>query len=282
MRSVNSAFFTLMQGDSVNMAELIDLEAGLANFRFTTSDREIFYTLSGTLTKYVPFPGAGKGTDEAADLSVAQAEFTVANTGDLLPTLVSANALAMARVKIGRVHVSTPDCGRMEIFQGTIGDLAHDRMSVQGQVRNLWNSLSTRFPYYTYQDRCGWRFGSTGCGFNTTSITLTGSINVGSSTTLNLLLSGNLLSNSYSAGRFQFGRLTITGGVNSGAVRTIRTHTGDLIGLSHALDINSLAGLTFSIYPGCNKRYINDCTSLYNNAQNFLGFPWIPIQEQAW
>jgi hypothetical protein len=37
-----------------------------------------------------------------------------------------------------------------------------------------------------------------------------------------------------------------------------------------------LSGLTLSIHPGCKKRLLEDCKSLYNNDKNFLGFPWIP------
>ncbi len=116
------------------------------------------------------------------------------------------------------------------------------------------------------------------------SITLTlatTSINVASSTTLNLRLNSGTISASYANGRFDFGRFTVTGGVNSGQVRTIRAHTGDLLMLSHALAINSLASISGTIFPGCRKRMIPDCVSLYNNVENFLGHPWIPIQEDA-
>lgn len=281
MRQVNSAFFEAMQADGVQMCELIDLETRLGNFHWTTANQPITYTLSGQPTVYEPFPGGGSGADETADLGVATAEFMFANTGTILPALSATDNLAMATIKVGVVHVHSPDLGRMETFQGKIGDLAYTRLAVQGEVRNAWNSLSVRWPYYTYQDRCAWRFGGPGCGFNTSSITIAGSVVVGSSTPLALLASGNLVSNSYSNGRFNFGRLTITGGVNSGEVRTIRSHSGDLLLLSHALPVNSFTGMTFSIFPGCNKRFIDDCTSLYNNSERFLGFPWIPIQEQA-
>jgi uncharacterized phage protein (TIGR02218 family) len=280
MKQVNSAFFELMQADGVNMAELIDLETPYGNFYWTSANVPITYTLSGNPTTYQPFPGRSEGVEEAADLAVTEAQFTFANTGNL-GNLAVQDALAFVTVKVGRIHVSTPDLGRMEIFHGQIGDMSVNRQAIMGEVRNLWKSLSVRWPYYSYKDRCAWRFGSSGCGFDTSSITIAGSIIVGSSTTLALHCANTLLSQSYSNGRFNFGRVTIAGGVNSGAVRTIRVHTGDLIFLSHALPINSMDGLSFNIFPGCNKRFIEDCTSLYNNSENFLGFPWIPVQEDA-
>lgn len=280
MKLVNSAFWLAMQADGTKMCELIDLETRVGAFHWTTANQAITYTLSSAPTVYEPFPGIGNGLDDTIDMAVATADFVFANTGDILSALIERGELSMATVKIGRIHANSPTMGRMEIFQGKIGDTSRNRLTVQGEVRNIWNSLSVRFPQYTYQDKCVWRFGGPGCGYDTSSVTISGSVVVGSSTILSLFAADALLA-SYTAGRFDFGRVTITGGVNSGSIRTIRVHTGELIQLSHALPVNSLADMTFDIFPGCKKRFIDDCASLYGNTENFLGFPWIPIQEDA-
>ena len=280
MKTVNSAFWSAMQSDATQMCDLIDLETRVGNFHWTTANQAITYTLSGNPTVYEPFPGSGGGVEESLDMVVATAEFTFANTGEILSALIERGELNAAVVKIGRIHISSPNLGRMDVFHGKIGDNNRNRTTVQGEVRNLWNSLSVRFPQYTYQDRCAWRFGGPGCGYDTSSITISGSINVSSSNALNFTVAGSLLA-AQPNGRYDFGRVTITGGVNSGSIRTVRVHTGNLLQLSHALPINSLTGLTFNLFSGCKKRFIEDCASVYNNTQNFLGFPWIPIQEEA-
>jgi hypothetical protein len=71
----------------------------------------------------------------------------------------------------------------------------------------------------------------------------------------------------------------VTFGPNSGYTRAIRSHSGDLLGLSHNLPVNSMAGMQIAIYPGCRKALIADCNSLYNNSRNFLGWPWIPRKD---
>jgi len=178
--------------------------------------------------------------------------------------------------------VDTPDLGRREQYVGKLGEYTYTRISIAGQARNLWNAADVNFPHYNYQDKCAWTFGSSGCGFNVASVTLAiGSVVVGSCTTRYLLLNSGTISTSYDNGRFNFGRVTVTDGVNSGHIRTIRNHSGDLLKLSHPLPISSFTNMKLSIYPGCRKRRIADCKSLYNNAQNFLGFPWIPVQEDA-
>jgi len=281
----NTAFFTRLQGDAIEMAELIDLETNGPSFHWTTANAPMTYTLSGTLTEYSPFPGRTVGgVRESTDLSVSVVEFVVANTGQIFSDLMVSNDFDMAEIKIGRVFTDTPDLGRMEIYQGKLGSFSYDRDKISGQARNQYGSANTRWPYYNYQDTCIWRFGGTGCGFDTTSVTLAlgvDSFDTGSSTTLNILLASGTLVGSYADGRFDFGRFTVTDGVNSGHTRTIRAHTGDLLFLSHPLPINSFANFAASIFPGCRKRRVTDCISLYDNAENFEGFEWIPIQEDA-
>lgn len=281
----NSAFFTKMQGDNIEMAELIDLETRGFNYHWTSANREILFTLSGAPTIYEPLPGeAGSDIEESADMGVAQIGFSIANTGDLLSKLLTTDDVSLAKIKIGRVFTDTPDLGRIETFQGKLADYSYDRRNWTGNVRNTWGSLSQRWPYYNYQDNCAWTFGSSGCGFDTTSITLSvavASIVTGSTTTIAIRFVDSVLSNSWDNGRFDFGRLSVTNGVNSGNLRTIRAHTGDLLFLSHPLPVNSFASFDVDIFPGCRKRLIQDCTSLYDNDENFLGFSWIPIQMDA-
>jgi uncharacterized phage protein (TIGR02218 family) len=290
MRAINpvsatSAFWLKMQGDSNLLTELIDLELpGGTNYRFTTTNAPLTYTLSAAPTIYVPFPGATPtGVEESADMGVSIIDFLMVNTFNDVMSMLDSDDFKSAVIKVGRVFTDTPDLGRMEIYYGQMGDFVHDRLTIKGQVRNQWKSMGVRWPYYTYQDKCNWRFGGTGCGFNTASVTVAlNSIQVGSSTTLALLVASGYLVRSYSNGRFDFGKLTVTAGANSGHVRTIRSHSGDLLGLSHTLPNSDLSGMQLSIYPGCRKRLIDDCKSLYNNDKNFLGWPWIPAQEQGW
>ncbi len=284
-RTINSAFFTRLQSDGFQMVDLIDLETLGPDFHWATGNDPITYTLSGTLTEYLPFPGQNiEALKEDLSLGVNAVAFVFANTGQILSDLVTANDLDMANIKIGRVFIDTPDLGRMEVYQGRVGNLSYDRDSVVAQGRSQFGQATARWPYYNYQDNCIWRFGSSGCGVDTTSFTLalaTDSWDVASFTAINVLAASGTLTLSYSNGRFDFGRLTVTDGVNSGQVRTIRSHSGDLLQLSHPLPVNSFASFAADIYPGCRKRRVADCHSLYDNADAFVGFPWIPIQEDA-
>lgn len=282
--SPNSAFFTRLQDDGIEIVELIDLALpnGVA-FHWTTGNQRLTYTLSGAATDYLPFAGKG-GADfsEGIQLSVAAMNFTIANSGADLQQQLLSEDFAQAQVHIGQVFTDTPDLGRLPIYYGRMGDFTFTRQELTGQARNLWKSLNIQWPYYTFADNCGWRFGSVGCGVNVASYTATGSVVVGSSTVFSLLLPAGTLSNSFADGRMNFGRLTITGGANSGSIRPIMTQVGDLITLAQPLSYAVLSGTTVSIRPGCMKRLIQDCKSTYNNETNYLGWPWMVKEADAY
>lgn len=281
----NSAFMARLQLDDIDIVEIIDLElpGGGGMFHFTTCNQPVMYTLSGAATSYVPFAGGTPtGVQQDNALGVSVIDFVLQNSITAVSDMVDNSDFAIARLKIGRVFSSTPDLGRMEMYNGQVGDFSYDRIALKGQARNIWKSLNVQWPYYLYQDTCGWRFGSAGCGINTQSLGVTiNSLIVNSSTTIDLQFPAGTLTNSFASGRFDFGRITVTGGVNSGAIRTIRSHVGDHVSLSYDLANADVTSISFVILPGCRKRIVEDCHSIYNNAKNAIAYWSIPVQEKA-
>lgn len=284
-KSPSSAFYARLQWENIDIVELIDLELPGAGgkFHFTTANQPVTFTLSGAPTTYNPFAGGTPtGVQEDNTLGVAVIDFVMQNSIASVADMIDNADFAIAALKIGRVFASTPDLGRMDIYDGQIGDFSFDRVQLRGQARNLWKSLSVQWPYYMYQDTCGWRFGSAGCGVNASSYNVNiNTLSINSSTTVDLIFPAGTISNSYANGRFDFGRLTVSNGVNSGSMRTIRAHSGDMLSLSYDLPNANFTGIQFVIQPGCRKRVVADCKSLYNNDKNALAFPGIPVQEQA-
>lgn len=279
----SSLFQQKLQADGVLLCELIDLYLpNGAALHFTTANNPIPCSLSGSQLTYRPFPGRGGSVEEDINLGVSVVDFVMSNVDSTVAQQLISNDFALCNIKIGRVFTDTPNLGRMEMYNGKVGDFSYDRHEIDGQARNYWKSLSVQWPYYTYRDTCGWRFGSTGCGKHTSSLTVAiSSINVGSSDTRNILVASGFIVRSFANGRLEYGRCTVTGGVNSGFVRTIVGQSGDLISLSNDLPYRDLSGMTLSVYPGCKKRLIEDCNSTYNNSRNFFGFPWMPKEEDA-
>jgi len=275
MRDVPDAFREALQGDSVHLAEIIELTTVQGVFRWTTSNAPI--TAAGQT--YDPFPGMSRdGAEENTDLGVGTIDFLVVNSASL-QAMVVANALDMAELSVRRVFVNSPDLGQLHIFRGKLGDLSYDRNTIQGQGRNLFNGVAEKFPYYSYQPYCVWRFGSPGCGVNLDNLTVSGSC--WASNGLVITSAPGIIAASHDNNYFDRGRIRMTSGANSGQLRTIRAQSGDVMILSHALPYQVAGGDTYNITPGCRKRLIEDCFTKYDNTHRFMGFPWIPLTEQA-
>lgn len=284
MQIVSSAFNQRLEENDVGqIVELVALEGRGFSLFFTTANQELFATLSGALREYKPLPGEATGTIQSAtDLTIATMNFVMASSADSsLMTKINAQQMDNARITIERVFADTPDLGRMLVYVGFIGDVGWNRAGVQGQGRNVFDSMQTQWPYYSYGDGCIWRFGSPGCGINTSSYTIqsstsTTSFNISSSSRVGLWVT-NI--NSHGDDYYSFGRVTFTAGANSGQVRAVRNHIGDTLLLSHALPFQPAVGDLFTLFPGCRKRRVNDCTSKYNNSSAYNGYWTIPIPE---
>lgn len=279
MRGVNSAFFTALQQDVVLITELITLQTQTRDWKWTTNNVPV--VSSGST--HDPFPGGtGSGIEESTDLGIATVDFVLANSGGAFDELLDGGDLDMAAVSIRRVLTNSPDLGSMTIFSGKLGDYSYTRRQIMGQARNEFDGVDIKWPYYTYMDQCAWRFGSVGCAFDTTTIVVSGQLDLSGSDKLNALVGSASLTNSgYAAGHFDRGRITFLTGSNSGQIRTIRSQSGDQIDFSHAVPFDVTSGDFFKIFRGCRKRPIHDCLSVFNNSSNFLGFHWIPRQENA-
>ena len=277
MRDVSSEFWAALQEPGVLATDFIDVAAPNSTYRWVATNQE----LVNSGNTYEPFPGTNpSGIEEASDLSIAVIDFVISNSGSFFTPLAQANQLDKVDVTIRRGLINSPDLGMAVFFRGNVGEYCYNRMTVAGRARNAFDAVDIKFPPYTYMNNCAWRFGSPPCSFDTTSITVVGSILSVSSGNLGVTLnSGDL--DAFSDGDFNFGRFTFTDGVSSGQVRTIRIHIGEELLFSHPVPFTPSAGDLFSIFPGCRKRLVEDCISRYNNSSNFLGFPWIIKQEQA-
>jgi hypothetical protein len=278
MKQINSAYWVAMQADNPDLCELIELSVPTQAYFYTTCNAPVIS--SGNI--YDPLPGnLQSGQEESMDFGIGVLNFAFANSGSILGDILFYHGLDVSSIRVDRVFINSPDLGRDIMFIGQAGDVSYDRSQANIQARNIWGTIQKDWPVYNYENNCVWRFGSPGCGINTSSLTISGSIDASSSTRLLIHTTSEFLTQSYANGYMDMGRLTINTGVNSGERRTVRVHSGDIIGLSHSLP-HSIDALEFSIFPGCRKTLVRDCTSKYNNSSAFLGIgKWAPKQERA-
>jgi len=79
---------------------------------------------------------------------------------------------------------------------------------------------------------------------------------------------------------YTLGEIAITSGDSSGVRRMIRATNGDDIYVAVAVPYEIKSGVTFDVYPGCDKRP-ETCEQKFGNDDNFNGYIYIARPEEA-
>lgn len=279
---MSSGYWAKLQNDDPQIAVAIDLFTPGGNWYWTTQNDEVsLNNSSGDLTNYSPFPGQPLGGNRrSTDMAIATMNFVMANSGGVFDNLILGKELGRSTIVLRRYFTDTPGLGAVEAMRGSVGDFQWDRNQISGQIRDGLGSATQQWPYYNFQDNCIWKFGSPACGFDTSSVTITLSIDVSSSTQLKIMCVSGSITQSYANDFFTFGKFTSTFGVTSGQQRTVRAQSGDQFDLSHQFG-GAVSSIQADVFPGCRKRRVSDCQSKYDNVGNFAGWEWIPVQEEA-
>lgn len=86
---------------------------------------------------------------------------------------------------------------------------------------------------------------------------------------------------SATAGEYDQGTVTFETGPNVGASRTVRQSTGSALITVFPFEYPIGTGDQFKAYPGCNLTFARCSGPLFNNANNFRGFPFVPPPQVA-
>ncbi|GAG32745.1 unnamed protein product [marine sediment metagenome] len=72
-------------------------------------------------------------------------------------------------------------------------------------------------------------------------------------------------------------------GLNKGVAREIDSNTGPgTFSLFLPTPLDLTIGDQFDIYPGCKKRWEEDCALRFDNSINFQGEPFVPGDDEAY
>jgi uncharacterized phage protein (TIGR02218 family) len=181
-------------------------------------------------------------------------------------------AFDAARVRVERCYMPSPgdtSLGTVCLFEGNNAGTDPGSTQVVLHVKSDLEILQQQMPRVLFQPGCANSFGDSACGINLASLTLTGTVLAGStSSVLNLSIAGG------AANAYANGVLVMTSGVANGSRRTISASAAGNVTLTVRLPFTPSAGDTFSLYPGC-ARTRAACAS-YSNSNNYQGFPFVP------
>lgn len=238
-------------------------------------------------------------TDHTQELTVSGVTY-LASAGHTPSSIVNNSTLAVDNLEVQGVldsaaiddvdiHAGLWDFAAVEIFQvnaadlsqgvirqhrGRLGEVSLNRNSFTAELRGLAQQMQQTIGDL-YSPTCRADLGDAKCSINLATITVTGIL---SAVTDNRSFTDN--SRTEIAGYFDAGKLTWLTGENVGLSMEIKTFAAGAFVLHLPMPFQVTVGDTYSAYPGCKKRFAEDCIAKFNNAVNFRGEPHVPGNDQ--
>lgn len=266
MKDVTQDFIDNEEADQRKPIELYHIWSdGGTHWRYNNGDSTITYDSSdydpGTIER-------GSVTyDNKLDVTTMTIKANYVN--EEVFDFIASNPVEVLWVSVLKLHVD--DLTESDVvFIGQIKNVAF-----QGQVASVTcvgfeHFLKKTIPTWRYQLTCNHKVFDDNCKLVKASYVTTTVISLDSTGTILTSTDFGLESNGYFIGG------EVTFGLES---RTAIAHTGDEVTLMYKMK-NLVDTDTVSVYPGCDGR-AETCRDKYSNIINFLGFPFIPVENPA-
>ncbi|MDR3450735.1 MAG: DUF2163 domain-containing protein [Alphaproteobacteria bacterium] len=270
MKPLSSALQSHLMGELTNLAYLVKITRTDGAIKgFTTHDQNltiagVTYVADGALT-----PSA---IESRAGLAVDNLEVTgMLESAEIADVDLEAGLYDYARVDVYACNWADVTQGLVQLRRGWLGQVTRADVYYVAELRGLHDLLQRPVGDY-YTPECRFDLGDARCTVNIAALTVTGTV---TSVTDN----ANFMDTSQTAatGVYSYGKLTWATGANAGQSMEVKnwdnpSQTFTLwLPMPYAIE----TGDTYSVYPGCDKRFIT-CKNSFSNGANFGGFPYVP------
>lgn len=186
-----------------------------------------------------------------------------------------------AFVSIFEVNYNDLSMGAMALGSGNIGEVKAGRTAFNAEMRGLTQRLQ-KVVGRVYTAGCPWVFGSIGsayvpaCNIDLGPLAVTGTI-----TSVASLRDFTDSALAQPSDYFGAGLITMTSGENENVQMEVYSFDAGRFVLHLPLPYTVAVGDTYSVTPGCRKRFTEDCRTKWNNTNNFGGFPQVPGSDKV-
>lgn len=268
MKTLSSALQTHLSRELATLATLIKITRTDGHvLGFTSCDKDV--VVAGVTYK----------ADGAFQASAIQNRAALSTDNQEMIGMIDGAIISEADLRAGlydHARVDVYVCNWADLTQGVMqlrrGWLGHIRLmggKYQAELRGLHDLLQRPFGD-VYAPECRYAFGDTSCGINLAAQTATGSV-----TSMTDASRFTDSARSEADGVFAYGLLTWQTGANAGLAMEVKQFAGKQFTLWLAMPNAIAVGDSYSVYKGCDKRFAT-CQSVFNNAVNFGGFPYLP------
>lgn len=244
--------------------ELYRFTRGITVWTYTSADNPITY--NGEV--YAPATikrGAMPHNDEVTNATL---DLFLDPTLDIVTKFISGSTPTPTGVTVMRRHrdelVSTEQA---VLFIGAVGVVEFSEAETHFTCVPIQKSAQRKVPRWVYQTTCNHMLYDQYCGINPTAYTFLGHITVITGRTVTVPEAAGKADGYYNGGYLKDGD----------TYAFIQTHVGPqllLLAISPALVVGDSVATT----AGCDRRQ-STCIAKFNNLPNFMGWPYIPVQN---
>jgi uncharacterized phage protein (TIGR02218 family) len=270
MKTISTALQAHLSGELTTLALLVKLTRTDGVIKgFTTHDQNltiggVTYLADGALT-----PSA---IESRAGLAVDNLEITgILDSADIVAADIETGLYDYARIDVYACNWADLTQGVVQLRRGWLGQVTSANTHYTAELRGLHDLLQRPIGDY-YTPECRFDLGDSHCGINIAALTVTGSV---TNITDNATFTDT--AQTAASGTYNYGNLTWTSGANKNQSMEVKTWDGtaQLFTLWLPMPNTLQIGDTYSITPGCDKRFTT-CKNTFSNGANFGGFPYIP------
>lgn len=240
---------------------------------FTDHDADL--TVAGTLCHASTGLTASEATARLG-LQVDGSEIAGALADDSLAEAdLAAGRYDAAEIEVHLVDWSEPSLGLL-LAKGALGEVRREGKAFSAEFRSLTHRLNEESGRL-YTATCSADLGDARCTIDLANPAFHGSGTIATLAGASAFHAAGI--GAFADGWFTGGKLSFTGGANSGFAVEVKTHRVSLDGV--LLELWQRAGEplgvgdAFMVTAGCDKRFAT-CRDRFANAVNFRGFPHIP------
>jgi uncharacterized phage protein (TIGR02218 family) len=270
MKPISTALQAHLNGELTTLAYLVKITRpdGLIK-GFTTFDQNlaiggVTYKACGALTPSALESTSGLATDNLEVTGILDSD-------DIAAIDIEAGLYDHARIDVYACNWTDLTQGTVQLRRGWLGEVALSGGHYVAELRGLHDLLQRVVGDY-YTPECRYDLGDNRCTIDLAPLTVTGAV---TGVTDNATFADT--ARTESDGTFNYGKLTWTSGANAGLGMEVKNWDGTGLVFTLWLPMpNAIAiGDTYSVYPGCDKRFTT-CQGKFGNAVNFGGFPYVP------
>ena len=236
------------------------------HWRYTSGDVAIVYDGE----TYAPASLERSLVSYNSQLEITTMNIQIGALDDSIIEFISSNPVEILWIMVSKLHREQSPLEPDVVFIGQIKDVSFKGVSASVRCVGFEHFLKMPVPVWRYQLTCNHAVFDSKCALTAASYKVATAVTIDSTET-------QLTSNDFAdetSGYFTRGKVVL--GVES---RTIVDHSGTVIKINYKFS-ELEAGDFVDVYPGCDGK-IETCRDKYDNVDNFLGFPFMPVENPA-